>query len=77
MKQNMLNTSQLRNFLYVSIISADNDDLTEEEKQAIIQRTDPKNLDNADWDYALEPIKDNNLREKYIKLLKCTNDEAI
>lgn len=42
MKQNMLNTSQLRNFLYVSIISADNDDLTEEEKQAIIQRTDPK-----------------------------------
>lgn len=73
----MLNTSQLRNFLYVSIISADNDDLTEEEKQAIIQRTDPKNLDNADWDYALEPIKDNNLREKYIKLLKCTNDEAI
>lgn len=66
----MLNTSQLRNFLYVSIISADNDDLTEEEKQAIIQRTDPKNLENTDWDYALEPIKDNNLREKYIKLLK-------
>lgn len=77
MKQNMLNTSQLRNFLYVSIISADNDDLTEEEKQAIIQRTDPKNLENTDWDYALEPIKDDNLREKYIKLLKLTNDEAI
>lgn len=73
----MLNTSQLRNFLYVSIISADNDDLTEEEKQAIIQRTDPKNLENTDWDYALEPIKDDNLREKYIKLLKLTNDEAI
>lgn len=73
----MLNTSQLRNFLYVSIISADNDDLTEEEKQAIIQRTDPKNLENTDWGYALEPIKDDNLREKYIKLLKWTNDEAI
>lgn len=73
----MLNTSQLRNFFYVSIISADNDDLTEEEKQAIIQRTDPKNLENTDWDYALEPIKDDNLREKYIKLLKLTNDEAI
>lgn len=73
----MLNTSQLRNFLYVSIISADNDDLTEEEKQAIIQRTDPKNLENTDWVYVLEPIKDDNLREKYIKLLKLTNDEAI
>lgn len=77
MKQNMLNTSQLRNFFYVSIISADNDDLTEEEKQAIIQRTDPKNLKNTDWVYVLEPIKDDNLREKYIKLLKWTNDEAI
>lgn len=77
MKQNMLNTSQLRNFFYVSIISADNDDLTEEEKQAIIQRTDPKNLENTDWVYVLEPIKDDNLREKYIKLLKLTNDEAI
>lgn len=73
----MLNTSQLRNFFYVSIISADNDDLTEEEKQAIIQRTDPKNLKNTDWVYVLEPIKDDNLREKYIKLLKWTNDEVI
>lgn len=73
MKQNMLNTSQLRNFLYVSIISADNDDLTEEEKQAIIQRTDPKNLDNIDWGYALEPIKDIGKRDKYIKLMKEIN----
>ena len=73
MKQNMLNTSQLRNFLYVSIISADNADLTEEEKQAIIQRTDPKNLDNTDWDYALEPIKDIGKRDKYIKVMKEIN----
>ena len=73
MKQNMLNTSQLRNFLYVSIISADNDDLTEEEKQAIIQRTDPKNLDNTDWGYALEPIKDIGKRDKYIKVMREIN----
>lgn len=65
--------NQLRNFLYVSIISADNDDLTEEEKQAIIQRTDPKNLDNTDWDYALEPIKDTGKRDKYIKVMKEIN----
>lgn len=69
----MLNMNQLRNFLYVSIISADNDDLTEEEKQAIIQRTDPKNLDNTDWDYALEPIKDIGKRDKYIKVMKEIN----
>ena len=69
----MLNTSQLRNFLYVSIISADNDDLTEEEKQAIIQRTDPKNLDNIDWDYVLGPIKDIGKRDKYIKVMREIN----
>lgn len=73
MKQNMLNTNQLRNFLYVSIISADNDDLTEEEKQAIIQRTDPKNLENTDWVYALEPIKDAGKRDKYIKVMREIN----
>lgn len=70
----MLNMNQLRNFLYVSIISADNDDLTEEEKQAIIQRTDPKNLDNTDWDYALEPIKDIGKRDKYIKVMREINE---
>lgn len=69
----MLNMNQLRNFFYASIISADNDDLTEEEKQAIIQRTDPKNLDNTDWDYALEPIKDIGKRDKYIKVMKEIN----
>ena len=69
----MLNTNQLRNFLYVSIISADNDDLTEEEKQAIIQRTDPKNLENTDWVYALEPIKDAGKRDKYIKVMREIN----
>lgn len=73
MKQNMLNTSQLRNFLYVSIISADNDDLTEEEKQAIISRTDPKNLEDTDWVYALEPIKDAEKRDKYIKVMREIN----
>lgn len=73
MKQNMSNTSQLRNFLYVSIISADNDDLTEEEKQAIMKRTDPKNLDNTDWVYALEPINDIIKRAKYVKVMKDIN----
>ena len=70
----MLNTSQLRNFLYVSIISADNDDLTEEEKQAIISRTDPKNLEDTDWVYALEPIKDTGKRDKYIKVMREINE---
>lgn len=69
----MLNTSQLRNFLYVSIISAENDQLTEEEKQAIIQRTNPKDLENTDWEYALEPIKDADKREKYIEIMREVN----
>ena len=69
----MLNMNQLRNFFYASIISADNDDLTEEEKQAIIQRTDPKNLENTDWSYALEPIKDMFKRAKYAKVMKEIN----
>lgn len=70
----MLNMNQLRNFLYVSIISADNDDLTEEEKQAIISRTDPKNLEDTDWVYALEPIKDTGKRDKYIKVMREINE---
>lgn len=73
MKQNMLNMNQLRNFFYVSIISADNDDLTEEEKQAIIKRTDPKNLEGTDWVYALEPINDIIKRAKYVKVMKDIN----
>lgn len=47
--------NQLKNLVYVSIISADNDEfgLSEDDKQEIMKRH--KESDN--WGYILEPIK--------------------
>lgn len=50
-----LTIDQLRNFVYVSLISADNTELTEEVKQELIQRTKDK---PGDWEYILEPLGD-------------------
>ena len=62
-----MDTEQLKNLLYVSIISADNNEygLTEDEKQQIISRHQA----GEDWDYTLQPIKDENLRNALVKLL--------
>lgn len=59
---------ELKNLIYVSIISADNDEygLTEEDKQEIIRRRDE---DETRWDYILEPIQDESLRYKLIEML--------
>ena len=53
--------NELKNFVYVSIISADNDEfgLTEDEKQEIVRRYDMK----MSWDSILEPIQDDKTRE--------------
>lgn len=63
MKQNEL--EELRNYVYVSIISADNDEfgLSEEDKQEIIQR---RKLGST-WEYTLEPIKDEKARKRLIE----------
>ena len=52
--------SELKNFIYVSIISADNDEfgLSEEDKQEIISR----HKLGSSWEYTLEPIKDKKKR---------------
>lgn len=50
-----LTIDQLRNFVYVSLISADNTELTEEVKQELIQRRKDK---PGDWEYILEPLGD-------------------
>lgn len=57
--------NDLQAFVYVGIISADNDEfgLSEEDKQDIISRS--KSSD--DWSYILEPIKDEEIRKKLIK----------
>jgi hypothetical protein len=60
--------NELKNFVYVSIISADNDEfgLTEDDKQEIIRRYD---LEES-WDNILEPIKDEKQREMLIDFFK-------
>lgn len=73
-----VNTSLSKQLMYIafaSIISADNDQLDEDTKQAIIAKYDDERKDEPavlDWDKILEPIKDVELRDKYINLLKAT-----
>lgn len=58
--------SELKNFLYVSIISADNDEfgLSEDDKQEIMRRY----KESKNWEYILEPIKDEKQRETLIHI---------
>lgn len=55
---------QLKNYIYVSIISADNDEfgLSEDDKQEIMER---RKLGST-WEYTLEPIKDEKKRKQLI-----------
>ena len=57
-------TEELRNYIYASIISADNDEfgLSEDDKQEIIQR----HKLGSTWEYILEPIKDEKKRKQLI-----------
>lgn len=59
--------NQLKNLVYVSIISADNDEfgLSEDDKQEVMKRY--KESDN--WEYILEPIKNEEQRKLLIDLL--------
>ena len=73
-----VNTSLSKQLMYIvfaSIISADNDKLDEDTKQAIIAKYEAKTKDEPsvlDWDKILDPVKDDELRNKYIELLKAT-----
>lgn len=66
--------NELKNFVYVSIISADNDEfgLTEDEKQEIMRRYDM----NMSWDSILEPIKDEKQRSMLIDFFN-RDDDAV
>ena len=61
--------NELKNFIYVSLISADNDELEEDVKQEIIARYN-RDSEKQDWKYVLEPIKDEQSRNKLIELLE-------
>jgi len=57
---------ELRNLVFVSVISADNDEfgLSEDDKQEIMRRS---KLDMG-WDYVFEPIEDEKKRRMLIEL---------
>ena len=61
--------SELKNFIYVSLISADNDELEEDVKQEIMSRYNI-NSEEQDWKYVLEPIRDEKVRDKIIMLFE-------
>ena len=65
-----MSNKELKVFLYTSIISADNDELSEEVKQEILSRSEDLNFDTANWKYILEPIEDEVYRNKMIELLE-------
>ena len=57
-------------FVYASIISADNDEFTEDQKQEVIRRFDLEEevpFDDKDWEFILEPVDKDN---KLLKLFK-------
>ena len=68
-------SKQLMYIAFASIISADNDQLDEDTKQAIMAKYEAETKEQPsvlDWDKILDPIKDDELRNKYIELLKAT-----
>lgn len=60
--------AMLKNLVFVSIISADNDEYSEEVKQEILYRHKKYEYNKEDWDYILEPLGDEAYR--YLKILK-------
>lgn len=72
----MSDIEQFKNLVYVSIISADNDEfgLSEDDKQTIIMRRDISESiqkdGKLDWEWILFPIKDRDKRNKLIQLFE-------
>ena len=60
-------TACFKNLLFVSIISADNDEYDEDTKQDILRRYE-ENKNDPDWWYVFEPLGEE--REKYAKLME-------
>ena len=59
---------QLKNFMFVSLISADNSGYSEDVKQEVLHRYNVcKNADCTDWEYILEPLGED--AEGYINIL--------
>jgi hypothetical protein len=62
-------------FAFASIISAENDSLTEDVKQDIMsryskQRSENKAWNDYDWEYILDPMGDKEKIQRLAKILK-------
>lgn len=69
-----MSEQQLKYFVMASIISADNDEYTEDIKQEIISRFGIDRASNKDWseynwEYILEPIGDKDRISKLIGMI--------
>lgn len=60
-----MTNEEIKNFLFVSIISADNDSIEESVKQKIISRHDKH---PQDWAFILEPLGE--FADTYVQLFK-------
>lgn len=66
-----MSDQSLKYFVFVSIISADNDEFTEEVKQEILSRYNPdEKWEDHDWRHILEPIVDEEKIDKLVSILK-------
>lgn len=66
-----MSEQSLKYFVFASIISADNDEFTEEVKQEILSRYNPDDKwEDHNWEYILEPIKDSNKIDKLVSILE-------
>jgi len=65
-----MSEQSLKYFIFASIISADNDEFTEEVKQEILSRYNPDDKwEDHNWEYILEPIKDSDKIDKLVNIL--------
>lgn len=63
-----MTNDEVKNLLFVSIISADNDEfgLSEDDKQEIMFR----HKLGSSWEYILEPIKDEKTRKSLVEIFE-------
>ncbi len=66
-----MDEQSLKYFVFASIISADNDEFTEEVKQEILSRYNPdEKWEDHDWEYILEPIGDKVKIDRLVSVLE-------
>lgn len=63
----------MKAFVFASIISAENEEYSEEVKQEIMRRYGE---DKTNWKYILEPIEDEECRHRLIELLTYESRET-